>query len=73
MTADSRDPQTHGIIGAGMEVHRQLGSGFLEPVYQHALAIEFSARSIPFVSEAELAVYYKDERLACSYRADFVL
>ncbi len=71
-TAHSRDTQTHAIIGAAMEIHRQLGSGFLEPVYQHALAIEFSARTIPFVKEVELAVYYKGERLTCSYRADFV-
>jgi GxxExxY protein len=70
--ADSKDPQTYAIIGAAMEVHRQLGPGFLEAVYQHALAIEFSARSIPFEREAELPVYYKGKRLDCSYRADFV-
>ena len=70
--AESRDQQTYAIIGAAMEVHRQLGPGFLETVYQHALAIEFSARTIPFVQEVELTVYYKGEQLACSYRADFV-
>jgi GxxExxY protein len=72
MTADSRDQQTHAIIGAAMEVHRQLGPGFLEAVYHQALAIEFSARTVPFVQEAELPVYYKGELLACSYRADFL-
>ena len=72
MFADSRDQQTHAIIGAAMEVHRQLGPGFLEQVYQQALAIEFSARTVPFLSEAELPVYYKGQRLACSYRTDFV-
>jgi GxxExxY protein len=72
MAADSKDKQTHAIIGAAMEVHRHLGPGFLEAVYQQALAIEFSARGVPFTSEVDLPVYYKGERLPCSYRTDFV-
>ncbi|MEW6112450.1 MAG: GxxExxY protein [Thermodesulfobacteriota bacterium] len=72
MAADPRDEQTHAIIGAAMEVHRQLGSAFLEDVYQEALEIEFSTKSVPFGREVELPVYYKAQRLACSYRADFV-
>ena len=72
MNADRRDPQTHAIIGAAMEVHGQMGPGFLEAVYQEALAIEFTARAIPFSREVELPVFYKGVRLTCSYRADFV-
>ena len=72
MAADSRDGQTHAIIGAAMEVHRQLGPGFLEAVYQDALQMEFSARTIPFAREVELPVNYKGERLACTYQEDFV-
>lgn len=55
-----------------MEVHRELGHGFLEAVYQTALALEFTERGIPFRAEVELPVYYKGQRLACGYRADFV-
>ena len=72
LNADKKDPQTHAIIGAAMEVHRQLGPGFLEAVYQEAMAIELADRAIPFVREAELPVFYKGRRLGCSYRADFV-
>jgi GxxExxY protein len=69
---DDRDPQTYAIIGAAMEAHRQLGPGFLEAVYHEALEIELAERAILFASEVELPVYYKQQRLSCSYRADFV-
>ncbi len=72
MSSEGQDPETHAIIGAAMEVHRILGPGFLEPVYQEAFAIELGDRGIPFQRERELPVSYKKRRLACSYRADFV-
>src|SRR5262245_51165215 len=66
------DPGTYAIIGAAMEVHKQLGCGFLEPVYQEALAIEFTNRNISFSREARLPVHYKGQVLQTSYCADFI-
>ncbi|MDP9236221.1 MAG: GxxExxY protein [Chloroflexota bacterium] len=66
------DLQTYAIIGAAMEVHRALGHGFLEPVYQEALAREFAARSVLFAGECDIPISYKGERLDCTYRADFI-
>jgi GxxExxY protein len=67
-----RDPQTYAIIGAAMEVHRVLGCGFLEPVYQEALAKEFLLREIPFRRQVELPLTYKGDLLAVKYKPDFI-
>lgn len=67
-----RDAQTYGIIGAAIEVHRELGHGFLEAVYQEALAEEFRRRGIPFTRETAIPVSYKGLVLKAQYRADFV-
>jgi GxxExxY protein len=66
------DPRTYAIIGAAIEVHKQLGCGFLEPIYQEALAIEFTKRNIPFTREVKLALAYKGQPLSSRYKVDFI-
>lgn len=63
--------EAFAIVGAAMEVHNQLGRGFLEAVYGDALAEEFRARGIPFEREVDITVLYKGKQLPHRYRADF--
>jgi GxxExxY protein len=72
MEKNERDPQTFAIIGAAIEVHNQLGHGFLEAVYQEALAREFRAREISFEREVFLEISYKGLPLTTRYKADFI-
>jgi GxxExxY protein len=64
--------ESYKIIGAAQEVHRELGPGFLEAVYQEALAIELNNRNIPFEQEKELRIKYKNSLLSKKYIADFI-
>ena len=64
--------ESYKIIGACMEVHKTLGCGFLESVYQEALAIEFRHQRIPFEQEKELTITFKGIKLDRKYYADFV-
>ncbi len=64
--------ESYAINGAAMQVYNTLGIGFLEAVYQEALAIEFAKRDIPFEREKELKIYYDGKQLQTTYRADFV-
>jgi GxxExxY protein len=70
--SDERDIQTFAIIGAAMEIHKQLGHGFLEAVYQEAALVEFPLRQIPFEREVLFDLRYKGVLLNTHYRADYV-
>lgn len=63
---------TFAIVGAAMAVHRELGGGFLEAVYQEALGVEFGIRGIPFDRELEFPIHYNGQQLRSRYRADLV-
>lgn len=64
--------EVYKIVGAAMEVHRILGPGFLEAVYQEALAIEFKLRNIPFVEFPKLNIDFKGIILRKHYVPDFL-
>ncbi len=60
------------IIGAAMEVHNLLGSGFLESVYEHALALELTERQILFERQVPITIMYRQAQVG-EYRADFLV
>ena len=64
------EDETYAIRGAIYEVYKNLGSGFLEAVYQEALEIELALRGIPFKAQAEIEIKYKGKLLKQTYRAD---
>ena len=55
--------ETYDLIGVAMEVHNELGPGFLEAVYQEAFELELKRQEIPYVREKILNIYYKNEKL----------
>ena len=61
------------IIGAAIEVHRQLGPGLLESVYEECLAYEFLAHEIPFERQKPIPVQYKNVHLDCGFRVDLLV
>ena len=64
--------ESYRIIGACMKVHRELGAGFLESIYEEALKKEFFNSGIPFNNQVKLNVYYNGEKLNKFYKADFI-
>ena len=67
------DELSRRVIGCALEVHRALGPGLLESVYQQCLARELAMAGVPFKSEVSLPVEYKGVQLDCGYRLDFVV
>jgi GxxExxY protein len=64
--------EVYAIVGAAMEVHNELGSGFAEAVYQEAMEIELRLRNIPFQRQERLKIAYKGVELECLYVADLI-
>jgi len=67
-----KDERTYKIIGAALEVHKVLGCGFLEAVYQEALEREFKSQEIPFKSQPMVQISYKGKLLDKTYQPDFI-
>ncbi len=67
-----RDEKTYKIIGAALEVHKELGCGFLEAVYQEALDREFTIQRISFKAQPIIQIKYKGQLLDKTYQPDFI-
>lgn len=64
---------TEKIIGAAIDVHKELGPGLLENVYSECLSYELSRNNLKFKREVYLPVKYKDKIMDCNYRIDFII
>ncbi len=64
---------THAVIGAAIAVHRELGPGLLEAVYEECLCHELTTGNVPFERQKPIPVVYKGAKLDCGYRADIVV
>ncbi len=64
--------ESYILIGAAIEVHKQIGCGFTEPIYQEAFEEELRLRGIPFQREKTINVTYKGKVLSKNFRPDFV-
>jgi GxxExxY protein len=64
---------TEGIISAAIEVHRELGPGLLESVYEECMCQELRLRGIPFFAQVEMPVFYKGRETSGKYRIDLIV
>lgn len=67
------EPASQRLLGAAIEVHKALGPGLLESVYQRCLAIELDARGVSYRREVRIPLRYRDRRIGDAYRIDFVV
>jgi GxxExxY protein len=72
-TKASADRLSYDIVGAAIEVHRQLGPGLLESAYEACICREFSFRGIEFDRQVSLPLRYRDMVVECGYRLDSVV
>jgi GxxExxY protein len=68
-----RDPLTHAVIGAALEVHRELGPGILESAYQECMCFELASRGLSVQRQVTLPVIYKTIKLDVGYRPDLIV
>lgn len=64
---------TQTVIGAAMEVHKELGAGFLEYVYEEALSYELKLRKVSFGRQKDINIYYKDLLIPKKYKPDLLV
>ena len=65
--------ESYRIMGACFEVYKEMGCGFVEPVYQECLELELGIQGLPFVAQAALRLRYKGRRLKRKYTPDFII
>ena len=70
---DHHTSLTEKVIGCAIEVHRTLGPGLLETVYEVCLCRELTMSGIPFVRQQKIPVFYKGEKVACDLRIDVIV
>ncbi len=68
-----KDPLTHEIIGGAIEVHKALGPGLLESVYEECLAVELTERGLTVRRQVPVPVLYKGRKVDCAYRCDMLV
>jgi GxxExxY protein len=71
--ADGKDPRTGAVIGAAIEVHREVGPGLLESAHEECLYHELHLRGLSFERQVPLPVFYKGLNLDCGYKIDLIV